>query len=225
VFDDVIRARVDPALLQVTEGNNYRLRVYPLPANGTRRVVLEIGESLARTTDGGQVRLDYQLPLQFGQPIGRIEADLRFPGTEARTVSASLGAERLKALPGLDGSARLVVERSALLDPQLRVQVPAAGNRAQVSTESFAGDTFLYAEIPLAAASRPRPAPAEIAIVWDASGSGANRDHGRELAVLDGYFRALGSVTVQLVQVRDVALPAERFEVSGGDWRALRSVL
>jgi hypothetical protein len=61
--------------------------------------------------------------------------------------------------------------------------------------------------------------------VWDASGSGANRDHGRELAVLDGYFRALGSVTVQLVQVRDVALPAERFEVSGGDWRALRSVL
>jgi tetratricopeptide (TPR) repeat protein len=225
VFDDVIRARVDPALLQVTEGNNYRLRVYPLPANGTRRVVLEIGESLARTTDGGQVRLDYQLPLQFGQPIGRLEADLRFPGTEARTVSARLGAERLMASPGPDGSARLVVERTAAVDPQLRVQVPAASNRAQISTASFAGDTFLYAEIPLAAASRPRPAPAEIAIVWDASGSGANRDHGRELAVLDGYFRALGSVTVQLVQVRDVALPAERFEVSGGDWRALRSVL
>ncbi|MFN9130956.1 MAG: VIT domain-containing protein [bacterium] len=225
VFDDVIRARVDPALLEVTEGNNYRLRVYPLPANGTRRVVLEIGESLARTTERGQVRLDYQLPLQFGQPIGRLEADLRFPGTEARMVSASLGAERLMASAGPDGSARLVVERSAAVDPQLRVQVPAAGNRAQVSTASFAGDTFLYAEIPLAAASRARAAPAEIAIVWDASGSGANRDHGRELAVLDGYFRALGSVTVQLIQVRDVALPAERFEVSGGDWRALRSAL
>ena len=225
VFDEVIRARVDPALLQVTEGNNYSLRVYPLPANGTRRVVLEIGESLARTNEGGQARLDYQLPLQFGQPIGRLEADLRFPGTEVRSITASLGAERLTASPGADSTARLVFERIAAVDPQLRVLLPAGSNRAQVSTASFAGDTFLYAEVPFAAASRARPAPAEVAIVWDASGSGANRDHGRELAVLDGYFRALGSVVVHLVQVRDIALPAERFEVRGGDWRALRSAL
>ena len=37
VFEDVIRARVDPALLEATEGNNYKLRVYPLPARGSRR--------------------------------------------------------------------------------------------------------------------------------------------------------------------------------------------
>ncbi len=225
VFEDVIRTRVDPALLQVTEGNNYRLRVYPLPANGTRRVVLDIGETLARTGESGQQRLDYQLPLQFGQSIGRLDVDLRLPGTDARAISASLGVERLHASPGVDGAARLQLERSGAVDPQLRVLLPSQGNRTQVSTGTFGGDTYLYAEVPLAAASRPRPAPGEVAILWDASGSGAGRDHGRELAVLDGYFRSLGRVVVHLVQVRDVALPPERFEVSGGDWRALRAVL
>lgn len=225
VFEDVIRTRVDPALLQVTEGNNYRLRVYPLPANGTRRVVLEIGETLARTGEGGQQRLDYQLPLQFGQSIGRLDVDLRFPGVDARAIAASLGAERLHASPGVDGAARLQLERGGAVDPQLRVLLPGQGNRTQVSTGTFGGDTYLYAEVPVAAASRPRPAPAEVAILWDASGSGAGRDHGRELAVLDGYLRSLGRVVVHLVQVRDVALPPERFEVSGGDWRALRAVL
>jgi hypothetical protein len=48
VFEDVIRARVDPALLEVTQGNNYKLRVYPLPPQGTRRVVLNLSQTLGR---------------------------------------------------------------------------------------------------------------------------------------------------------------------------------
>src|SRR5471032_1221477 len=34
VFEDITRARVDPGLLQVTQGNNYKVRVYPIPAQG-----------------------------------------------------------------------------------------------------------------------------------------------------------------------------------------------
>ena len=50
VFEDVIRARIDPALLQTTLGNNYKLRVYPLPAQGTRRVLIRYAETLATTS-------------------------------------------------------------------------------------------------------------------------------------------------------------------------------
>lgn len=225
VFEDVIRTRVDPALLEVTEGNNYRLRVYPLPAGGTRRVVLEIVETLARSTEGGAARLDYQLPLQFGQAIGRLEVDLLFAAVDPGAIDARLGAQRMAAVGAADGSARVIVGVSAAHDPHLRVLLPAAGNRAQVSTGQAGSDTFFHAEVPVVAGSRARPAPSEVAIVWDASGSGAKRDHARELAVLDGYLRALGRAVVHLVLVRDVAEPSRRFEVSDGDWRALREVL
>jgi tetratricopeptide (TPR) repeat protein len=221
VFEDVIRTRVDPALLEVTEGNSYRLRVYPLPANGTRRVVLEIGETLART----EQRLDYQLPLQFGQAIGQLDVDLQFAGVDPRAVDARLGAQRIAATASGSDGARVALDRTSLRDPHLRVLLPAGGNRAHASTQASGSDVYFYAEVPLAATARARPAPAEVAIFWDASGSGAKRDHARELSVLDAYFRALGRVVVHLVQVRDVAAAPERFEVAGGDWRALRGVL
>ena len=41
VFESIERRRVDPGLLEKTEGNNYRTRIYPLPANGCRTI--EIG--------------------------------------------------------------------------------------------------------------------------------------------------------------------------------------
>ena len=45
VFDDISRRRVDPGLLQTTTGNNYELRIYPLPAGATRAVELTIVEA------------------------------------------------------------------------------------------------------------------------------------------------------------------------------------
>src|SRR6187399_1609962 len=38
VFESIVRRRVDPGLLERVQGNGFRTRVYPIPANGTRTV-------------------------------------------------------------------------------------------------------------------------------------------------------------------------------------------
>lgn len=226
VFEDVTRTRVDPALLEVTEGNNYKLRIYPLPARGTRRVVLEIAETLARSNASGRSMLDYQLPLQFAQRIPRLEASVRFPGADPRTVSAALGAQRLPVQRDTDGVPVVSLSRTVQAGGEvLRVQVPAGANQNFISTQALRDATYFYAELPVALKSQARRAPDNLAIVWDASGSGAGRDHARELAVLDSFFKAVDQVTVQLVLVRDVAEPTQRFTVTRGDWGALRAQL
>ncbi|MUV14896.1 VIT domain-containing protein [Noviluteimonas gilva] len=48
VFESIERRGVDPGLLEQTAGNNFRVRVYPIPANGVRRVRLTIDDTLAR---------------------------------------------------------------------------------------------------------------------------------------------------------------------------------
>lgn len=225
VFEDVTRTRVDPALLEVTEGNNYKLRVYPLPAKGTRRVVLEISETLTRTDRAGRAVLDYQLPLQFGQRIQRLEAAVRFPGADPRTVQAVLGSERI-AVQTADDVPVVVLSRADYAGSRaLRVTVPAGVNQNFISTQTYKDASYFYAEVPVALKSKLRPAPVNLAILWDASGSGAARDHARELAVLDSYFKTLDNVTVQLLLVRDVAESVQRFAVARGDWRALREQL
>ena len=74
----------------------------------------------------------------------------------------------------------------------------------------------------MAERSAPRSLPHSVQIVWDASGSGAQRQFDREQALLDAYFRRAGDSEVTLVRVADVAFPPERFSVRRGDWSALR---
>lgn len=46
VFESIERRGVDPGLLEQVAGNSFRLRVYPIPAKGERRVQLIIDESV-----------------------------------------------------------------------------------------------------------------------------------------------------------------------------------
>ena len=55
--------------------------------------------------------------------------------------------------------------------------------------------------------------------------SGAARDHGREFALLDAYFKTLRDGEVRLTRIRDVAEPALKFRIADGDWRTLRKEL
>ena len=45
-FESVVRRNVDPGLLEKTEGNNFKARIYPMPAIGTRRVLIAFEQEL-----------------------------------------------------------------------------------------------------------------------------------------------------------------------------------
>ncbi len=46
VFEDVVRRGVDPGLAEITKGNVFRTRVYPLPPMGTKRVTVSFEQEL-----------------------------------------------------------------------------------------------------------------------------------------------------------------------------------
>lgn len=222
VFEDITRARVDPALLESVGGNHHRLRVYPLPANGSRRVVLELNEVLPNAAAPV-----WRLPLGLQASATRLDVSVRVAGMAPGGVSAQLGTLRMPArAEGADTRIALVGAQNSRGE-ELRVQLPATPQAAQpmTATQRFDGASYFYAEVPVAARSAERARPERVGLVWDASGSGAGRDHGREFALLDAWLRRLGTVEVLLQPVRDVAGPVERFSVQGGNWSALRDRL
>lgn len=219
VYEDTIRARVDPALLEVTEGNFYKLQVYPLLPGGTRRVVLEIRESIEAATGAAPV---WRLPLQFSGAVERLALDLRVDGLAPSQLSASWGAEPLAASATPDGSRLSLRRDAAAAAGELRIELPTRLSAPAVSTERFKDKTYLLAEVPVDIAPWPRPTPRVVGLVWDASASGAGRDHDREFALLDEWLRRLGQVELRLKVVRNEAEATERFVIRGGDWRALR---
>ncbi|HIE5649093.1 TPA: VIT domain-containing protein [Stenotrophomonas maltophilia] len=210
VFEDIARRGVDPGLLEQTAGNQFRLRVYPLPAGGSRRVQLVLREPLAFAADGWQ----WTLPLQFAAGAASVELTLQAP--EAATTGAG---------PFRFAEGQLHWQgRGALLPAQLQWTLPAS-RQARVQVAPWQDGHYLLAQLPVPVDNTPRTLPTDIGLLWDGSGSSGRRDRSREFALLDRYFAALGNGTVALTVLRDRAEPMRRFRIRGGDWSALRQAL
>ena len=220
VFEEIERRGADPGLLEQTAGNNYRARVYPIPAHGARRVLIAYQEDLGR--GGGEPC--YRLALDFDQPLPHFRlAATVFTGdggpAEAHTT---LPLE----LPHWRDGKFLVIERSDFAARGLlELKLPLAPH-PRVLTERRGADEYFYAEVPVVGvAPVARPAPKVVGVLWDSSGSGAARDHTREFALLDTWFASVRNVDVRLVELRDRASAPAKFTVRGGDWSALKQAL
>lgn len=209
VFEAITRQGQDPALLEQTAGNQFRLRVYPLPAGGSRRVQLTIREAMPLSSAGWQ----WRLPLQFAASAGEVSLRLRAAGAD------KLGQAPFRLMAGglyWQGSGRQ-------LPAQLQWQLPAKP-QAALQVARHDGQHYLSAQLPVALAPA-RQLPSAVGLLWDASGSANSRNRAREFALLDRYFAAMGEGNVVLTVLRDRPEPERRFSIRKGDWSALRRVL
>jgi tetratricopeptide (TPR) repeat protein len=224
VFEEVTRTRVDPALLEATQGNNFKLRLYPIPANGERKVSITLTERLPVGRDG---KAALRLPVAASERLKSFEFHLAAPGlttNQARVLQGLSGAAWKQSPEGLHlDFQRQDYQPAKLLE--IALDLPA---KPVTVMEEMDGQPYFYAELTSPRSDKAlRPKPAQLALVWDASGSGATRDHGREFALLDAYFKDLGDTQVNLLLARHDAQAeaAGSFTVHGGDWSALRTVL
>lgn len=217
VFEAIERRRVDPGLLEQTAGNQFRLRVYPIPAHGSRRVALTLRETLPVDAQG----LRWTLPLQFARGAAQVSLRLDASGTGAPVPSAALPwqftAREGAYVAQWSGAGEALPTQAQWRLPQVR--------QTDVVSGEHDGERYLLAQLPLPVSSAPRVLPRKIGLLWDASGSARERDRAAERAVLDRYFGALGEGEVVLSVLRDRAEPVRSFRIRGGDWQDLRSYL
>ena len=65
VFESVVRQQIDPGLLEWTKGNTFKSRVYPIPAKGSKRILIAYEQELIDAGKG----FVYTLPLQFKNAV------------------------------------------------------------------------------------------------------------------------------------------------------------
>jgi Ca-activated chloride channel homolog len=226
VFEEVVRRGVDPALLEQTAGENFRLRVYPLRPGGTRRVRVAVTEWL---TPGANQRLGLALPLDFaGTAADQLDVHVRLHATDTAGVRLGDGLDGAAVRSAGDDSdvtlqragARGFAERGRAFD----VSWPAP-RRDTLMAERVDDQAYFHAELQVPDQPAPRARPDDVTLVWDASGSGAKRDHAAELRLLAALFAWQPDVKVRLRVVRDAAEPDRLFDVRRGDWQALRDAL
>ena len=218
-FEDITRRNVDPGLLEKTEGNNFRARVYPMPAQGVRRILIAFEQELSQK-DG---RDFYFLPIASGVKLKHFKL-------RTEVVSRMVKADIENTLQLNFGQSRNsyiseVKKDNYTLDQNIGLTFPKI-DKPQLLTATKGTDSYLYGNIALEKQSlREKERPKSIGILWDISSSSQKRDFAKEFALLDAYFKEIKEVKVALTTFHIRSSAAIPFKVENGNWQELRQYL
>ena len=221
MFDEIARRKVDPALLEATGGNAYRLRIYPLPAGGQRRVVIRIMQPLV--SENGL--LHYRLPLAFADSLESfsIEVEIVSPNGQVRAEAGKLNLSLEQSGTVYRGR---VEHKNITPGGWLDISLPAPDSLSISATATRWRDRLYFsAAASITVPDKARDLPDMVTILWDASASGLERGQAKELALLDSYFQSFGSGRARLIALRDKAEAPQIFKVENGDWQDLRTAI
>lgn len=213
-YEASIVRRVDPALLEWIDARTVRARIYPIPAAGTRRIVVRYQQLLAET----EGTLRYRYPLRYAYPGGdapasrasdaatieefslavQLRGDMAKHYTAATRTEAKIeGRERDRITmrrSGFTPRADFELELSRRDDleadehpPALRVdRLRPAGDQADYVMLRWLPD----ARLKLAANEVPR---GEVVVVVDTSAGSDPGEHQAKLAVAEALLRSLSA--------------------------------
>jgi Ca-activated chloride channel homolog len=217
-FETEVRKGVDPGLVEWVRGNSFRTRVYPIPASGTRTVLVRYVSDLI----GGADEAVYLLPLDFEEQVGQFDLEVTVVHGENKPKVTG-GLANFEFDKAEDRWVASASRKDVKLTDDLRVALPKLP--AQLVSIERDGDGFVFVvhDAPTEPTSRrpTKASPKRVALWWDASLSRDGADREAELALVGELVARWKKLTVDVVPFRDALDAVTTFEIVGGDGTAL----
>lgn len=223
VYETIKKRNVDPGILEKVEGNNFRTVIYPINANGgVRTVQITYNYELKKSGSNYQ----YFLPLNLSSSI---------PEFSMKTsVFQNAVSPQLEEKP--DGSFDFIkngnvwtaqIQKTNYKPSQnLKINLLQNNENQSVLMQKVSDDSsYFLAEININANQRAKKLPNKLAIVWDNSLSGQKRDHAKEFALLDEYFKTNKNLTVNTYFINNTFDEGKSIKINDGNWSDLKSYL
>lgn len=214
-FEAVVRRRVDPALLEKGTGNNYKARIYPIPAKGYKRIVLAYEQELKLSDE----KHYYDLPLAFENKLENFDLSITVLEQETKPIVVK-GTNELGFTPWQRNYKTEIHKKDYTPNTSIRIQIPVDTDVKQLKDQEYA---YLYTKVN--AAQETRKKPKRITLFWDTSLSMKERDLKKEIEVLDAYFKKLNTVTVNFISFSNTLLSEKSFTIKNGQWEDLKNTL
>ncbi|MEM7037569.1 MAG: VIT domain-containing protein, partial [Bacteroidota bacterium] len=220
-YESIVRQAVDPGLLEQTEGNNFKARIYPIPANGNKRVIIDYEEALTYE-DGDDI---YNLPLDFLEALDTFQLDIQ---ASKRSFTPQIQRHPLENRPFIlrNGTYRLQFNAgNYTADTPLRLLLPVDPEVGQVFVEEIDGEKWFYIRgFPQGVTTRKKP-PKTVTLFWDLSASRLYDDRDKEIELLNTYFNYLREFQLKVVTFSHTVLNEMDVEVKGGNWSDTRDFI
>ncbi len=216
-FEAVVRRRVDPALLEKGTGNNYKARIYPIPAKGYKRIVLAYEQELTFDRSAHF----YNLPLNFKNSLHSFSLRMDVFDQKSKPVVTKGGISGLEFTNWNKNYTTSVQKKNYVANTPLSIKIPLP-----VYTEKVVRfEDVFYIYRTLETKSKARIKPQTIALYWDVSLSMKDRNVEKEFAFLEAYMSAIKNVEIQLISFSNILVSEKKFNINNGNWSALKSHL
>ncbi len=180
-YEKIVNRRVDPGLLEVTRGNNFRSRVYPLFANKEKHIVIAYEEELKVTPDG----LKYSLPLDMPNELDSFSFRATVYSDFAEPINNSSDNSDFRKA---DGAYTLMSEYTDYEAKEIyEFIIPNFGEQS-LQLETYNNEDFFRISINPEMMLRPKAKPQTISVLWDISASRLNSDIEKDLELLEEYL-------------------------------------
>lgn len=222
-FEREVRKGLDPGLVEWVQGNNFRTRIWPVPAHGTRTVRVSFVSELVSGARPGEAL--YALPLRYPTPLEEFSLEVSVVHGVAPEVRAG-GLANFHFERFEERYVARATLREARPTEDLLVALPdVARQPVAVETGDDGATYFVIDDFPAPPPPAPATRPRRVALFWDASLSRCQAPRERELGLVAGLLRRLGDVELDVVVFRDVPEPARSFAVRGGQAPAALALL
>jgi len=226
-FEKIVRQGIDPGLVEKIQGNVFKTRIFPLNARGHRSIQIKFITVLAQNKQS----FTYQIPLIQGQEVKDFSLSLQAFNTKSAPIITSSQFSDADFSKWNKSYVLEVKKNLFTLEKPLNIQVPQLDNNLTLLGLNKENEVFFSLldkqnkNFNSLENKKHKQAIKSIHLVWDASNSRYGLNHQLELDFLKHYFHQNQNMKVKLFLLRNTLSVAQNFNISKGNWQALKQRL
>lgn len=216
-FETTVRQNIDPALLEQTKGNNYKARIYPIPAKGTKRIVISYEQELILNENAHF----YQLPLNFKNKLNSFSLEMIVYQQTIKPLINQEGFENFQFDSWKQSYIAKISKKNYIPNKSLTIKIPIEIGNERILTDK----DYFYIYKTIEPNHKSKRKPKQIELYWDCSYSMKNRNIEMELSLLEDFFKYLQNVNVTVTNFSNTAKSKTKFIVKNGNWVEIKLLL
>ncbi len=213
-FETTVRTKIDPALLEKTQGNNYKARIYPIPTRGYKRIVLAYQQKLILNKE----EYYYKIPFSFKNKLEEYSLSINILNQNNKPIISKgllndfkFNAKRNSYFANINRS-RYKVSKPIL------IKIPLNSNHQKL----IESNNYFYFTTKLKIEKKKNKRAKEITVFWDNSLSQKDKKINSEIEFLNNYFKNNKDVKVNFIAFNIIKQQKITFDIINGDWGALK---
>ena len=194
VYERIVRRGVDPGLVELTKGNVFKTRIYPLMAKSTKRVIVSYEQELV----SDQENTYYQLPLFFNEKVQNFSLNMEVEA-DSEPVIEKGGIENFQFTHWENVFKASFKSKNFTAQQSLILKVPKSSSIHLMTQKAVNGDHYFFSTIYPEIKSKAKKEISSLCLLWDVSNSSKSRDVEKEIEVVDSYLQTIKDAKIRLI--------------------------